>query len=272
MGIGIYSNNSNVKEYIIKNMDGSIAGRIRITKPVKKKTKRLQYNFKQVSSKILKATTVGSAGKALVTARNTIGILQRKLKSGEFDDKEIELAIIHAKKMERIAKKRMKHLQEEEDARQHGSCQENERENGIANPENQADQKTPELNEEELKRLMAELQRRMEETMKEIMKHTGLGELSDELIGTAHKNMNAEDLERLKKKHRSDELKDIVEADMKYLKALFNKLQREKEAVSSSSSGCNEGSVSLEISGVEMPVPAPEPPIMPEGGSIDVTV
>lgn len=272
MGIGIYSRNSNVKEYIIKNPDGSIAGRISITKPAKKKPKRLQYNFKQISSKILKATTVGSAGKALVTARNTIGILTRKLKSGEFDDKEIELAIIHAKKMERIAKKRLKHLQEEEDAQHHGSCKENERENGIADPKNQEEQKALPLDEEELKRLMAELQRRMEESMKEIMEETGLNELTDELIGTEHKNMDDEDLKRLKKKHRSNELKEITEADMKYLKALFNKLQREKEAVLSSSSGYNEGSVSLEISGTQIPVPEPEPPVMLEGGSIDTAV
>lgn len=84
MGIGFYSNINNVKEYTIKNPDGSVAGTIRITKPAKKKPKRLQYNFKYVSTRILMSKTSESAGKALATAQSNIGALYRKLKLGIF--------------------------------------------------------------------------------------------------------------------------------------------------------------------------------------------
>ena len=36
--------------------------------------------------------------------------------------------------------------------------------------------------------------------------------------------MTPEDLEQLKVKHRSDEARDILKADLKYLKALFDRL------------------------------------------------
>ena len=67
----------------------------------------------------------------------------------------------------------------------------------------------------------------------------------------------------MKKKHRADELREIAEADMKYLKAFFTKLERDRREVSSG--------VSLNLSGVEMPVPvAAEEPVIIEGGSFDV--
>ncbi len=61
-----------------------------------------------------------------------------------------------------------------------------------------------------------------------------MDELSEELAGAVDE-MEPADLEQLKKKHRADELREIMEADMKYLKALFDRLakeQRESSALS----------------------------------------
>lgn len=269
MGLGFYSNRYDVKEYTIKNQDGSVAGTIRIKKSAKKKTKRLNYKFKYISTKILLSKTSDSAGKALATAQTNLGVLYRKLKTGQFDEKEVELAIIHAKKLERAARKKLKHLQEEENAKQQGFCQNKTNENEISgledSKEDQKKDKVPEVSEEELRKLVNELQKLMEETMKETMEQT-----ADELIGSVHRDMNEDDLERLKKKHRAKELQEILEADMKYLKAFFNKLQKEKEE-SSKSHYSSEG-VSLEISGSEMPVQTLETPIMAEGGNIDFSI
>lgn len=82
--------------------------------------------------------------------------------------------------------------------------------------------------------------------------------------------MNDDDLERLKKKHRTKELQEIIEADMDYLKAVFNKLQKEKEEAAKGN--CSSEGVSLEISGAEMPVQTSEMPVMAEGGSIDLAI
>lgn len=265
MGIGFYSNNYNVKEYTIKNPDGSVAGTIRIKKSAKKKTKRLQYNFKYISSKILMSKTSESAGKALATAQSNIGALYRKLKTGNFDEKEVELAIVHAKKMERTARKKLKHLQEEECAKQRGSYQDKMEGNGISCLKDAKEEKAPEINEEELRKLMKELQELMEKTRKETMEQT-----ADELIGSVHRNMNQNDMELLKKKHRAKELREIIEADMNYLKAVFYKLQKEKEEASKGN--CSSEGVSLEISGAEMPLQTSELPVMAEGGSVDLSI
>ncbi|MCM1180193.1 MAG: hypothetical protein NC347_08060 [Clostridium sp.] len=264
MGIGFYSNSYDVKEYTIKNPDGSIAGRIRITKSAKKKPKKLNYNFKYISNKILMSNTSNSAGKALATAQVNISVLQKKLKTGQFDDKEVELAIIHAKKIERAARKKLKHLQEEENARQRGACKEEAEEDGFSGLEEAKDEKVPELKEEELQKLMKELQKLMEETMKD-----SLEKIADEQIGSVHQNMSEDDLDRFKKKNRAKELREILEADLKYLKAFFNKLQKEKEEAAKGCSG-SEG-VSLEISGQEIPVQTSDMPITAES-SIDVTI
>ena len=267
MGIGFQSNIYDVKEYTIKNPDGSVAGTIRIKKSAKKKTKRLQYNFKYISSKILMSKTSESAGKALATAQSNIGALYRKLKTGNFDEKEVQLAIVHAKKMERTARKKLKHLQEEEYAKQRGSCQDKDKmeKNRISGLKDAKEEKAPEINEDALRKLMKELQKLMEETRKETMEQT-----ADELIGSTHRNMNQNDLELLKKKHRAKELRELIEADMNYLKAMFNKLQKEK--VEASKGECSSEGVSLEISGAEMPVQTSEMPVMAEGGSIDLSI
>ena len=62
-------------------------------------------------------------------------------------------------------------------------------------------------------------------------------------------DMDSEDLEQLKKKHRSDEMREIMEADMKYLRALFGQLVREQQEAAANAVG-----VALELSGVNIPV------------------
>lgn len=111
----------------------------------------------------------------------------------------------------------------------------------------------------------------MNEMMNQLMETMDLEELADEFIGEATvEDLEPEDLERLKKKHRSDELREIMEADMKYLKAMINKLERERQELSTQSFSAP--SVTLEISGVQMPVQATEAPITPEGEVIDISL
>lgn len=250
--------NSNVKRISFKNPDGSVAGTITITKSSNKKKKKFSYNFKQISAQIMKAKTSINARQVMAKAKSKTALLRRQLKSGEYDETEIESAIIHAMQMERIAKKKMKHLQEEEAAKQQGGvCQAELDEEKMQESDNPD---TSGLNMEEIEKLMQELQDAMEE-MEDV------DEL-DEWTEVMQSDMDPEDLDLLKKKHRSDELREIMQADMKYLKAVFEKLERERqEAVS--------GGVSLELGGIDVPISVPAPmeeAAAVEGGSIDTSV
>lgn len=262
----------------IKDARGNVVATIRTSRPSKssnnskKKKKPLQYNFKQISSQIMLSKTPANARKVLTKARGKVAELLKKQNSENYDDRELRAAIIHAKKMERIAKKRMKHLQQEEDAKQDKNQSENmedqelEMEDIFSNDE--LDEK--EVIDDELLKIMQELQALMEESMDDLMdsltEEAEFNDLVEEVAGIIEEELEPEELERLKKKHRADELREIAEADMKYLRALFDKLEKDKQ-----SSPVNSG-VALELSGEEIPVEVIAEPVMVEGGTIDFSV
>lgn len=273
--------------------DGTSAGSISITRSAKKKTKKLQYNFKEISTRIMQARTSGNASRVLVSARARVAALKRKRYSGEYDDQDLRHAIIHAEAIARVAKKKMKHLREEESAkRQGGPCEaelEDKRENeeidqliADGNAEGIEEDARKELQElkREYRKLMREAQQTLEESVQE---SGGLEELSEELSEVAADDMDPADLELMKKKHRAKEMREIMEADMKYLKAVFDKLAKEKQENASGGAGSiGDGSdaymsnsgVALELGGAEIPVqmPAVDGAALVEGGTIDASV
>ena len=285
MSIGIGRNNSNKVRIELRNLDGSYAGSISYTKPSLKKKKRLNYNFKAISAQIMQAKTSGNASQVAAKARRKIAMLQRNIRNDEYDQDELEMAIAHAKSLERVARKRVKNLRQEEALKDKGNPgnSETKQESEDSIPEGIDPEELMKMNEEELKQLMDEL----EQAMKELEMEAAGDELTDALTEAVLDDMDPMDLEKLKKKHRSDELRDIMEADMRYLRALFNKLAKEKQAAasgsgSSSSSGSSDGysssgtagdisGVSLELSGLEVPVSAQVPAVV-EGANMDITV
>lgn len=271
MGMMVGGTNTNKRVIQIKNLDGSVAATIRVSKPSQKKTKRLNYNFKAVSSQILLSKTVNSANKAVTKARGQIATLLRKSGSGDYDARELEHAIIHARKMERIAKKRVKHLKQEEEIEQKGRS--SELEDALLDKLEDAATEEEELaiSEEELRQLLEEYEEMMRESAEELSREMGMEELSEEFSGAVY-DMSPEELEELKKKHRSDEMREIMDADMKYLKAVFYRLEKERQELSSGLKGLSDmpGGVSLEISGLDIPVASPDMPVIIEGQSVDL--
>lgn len=293
----IKSGNTVTTRTILRRADGTCMGTISVTKPARKKTRRLNYNFKEISAMILRTKTSGSARQVAARARGKVALLKQRLKCGEYDDKELESAIIHAEKMERVARKRMRHLQEEEMAKRGGPCfGELEEECKEPVPQQEEESEEPELDSrqqeavlrERQQELQREMQREMQRMMQEMMEEAQreMAELSDmeelsDALGGKSANLDPEDLKELKRKHRLEEQREIMEADMAYLKALFNKLAQEKQQASGSTGsessgnergGGYESGVSLELGGMEMPVDPAQAPAMPEGGSIDATV
>lgn len=128
-----------------------------------------------------------------------------------------------------------------------------------------------ELSEELSEELTADLEEMMQELEDEMAMEEQMEALSDFLSPHA----SEEDLEELKKKHRAKELMEITRADMKYLKAMFEKYQRERSEASSgggySSEGKSEsgGLPRMHFSVSVSSVSADTTPA--EGGTIDVS-
>lgn len=294
MGVMIGSGNSNVQRIVFRNAEGMEVGSLTIRKSSRKKTRKLQYNFKEISARILQTHTSGSARQILILAKGRLALLRQKAKGGEYDDRELQAAIAHAEKMERIAGKKMRHLQEEERAAHSGSCQEESPQDeeeliaGQEEPGTEADGDSEGLQQEARREIVRRHQEMMcqqqlilelmESTRRELAEASNMEELSDALGGsTAAADLDSRELKQLKTKHRLEEQREIMEADMLYLKAYFQKLAQEKQesaagGCGSDESGSDGSGVSLELGGMEMPAVQAEVPVMPQGGVIDTSV
>lgn len=295
MGMMIGSGNGNVQRIVFKDANGMEVGSMSIRKSSKKKTKKLQYNYKEISARILQTQNSGSAREVLILAKGRLALLRQKAKGGEYDDRELQAAIEHAEKMERTARKKMRHLQEEERAAHGGFCQEEplqeEEESVMGQEETEPEEggDSERLQQEvrrEIRRQQQEMMREQQELQQELMENTqrelaelsDIEELTDALGGrTAAADLDPQELKQLKTKHRLEEQREIMEADMLYLKAYFQKLAQEKQesaagGCSSGDSGSDSSGVSLELGGMVMPAAQAEAPVMPEGGVIDTSV
>ncbi len=257
-----------------------------------KPKKTLPYRYKEISTLILRSKTSGSAGQAVIRARAQAANLRKKLRTGEYDDQELEDAIIHADKMVRIAKKRQKHLKEEENAKRLASEEDrfnreeesdedlrsaledsSWQEDGAAMDGEEMRRYQKELQKQmrqQIKEMQEQMQEEMQEMMREFGKEEELEELSEELGKLDQIVSKPKDLEELKRKHRQEELRDIIKADMEYLRAFFGRLEKEKQEASN---GRSCGGVSLELGGMDIPVEtAQAPPMAVEAVSVDEVV
>lgn len=75
--------------------------------------KRLNYNYRRVSANIMRAKNLAQTSNALSSANSNLSALRRKSVSGQYDSDEINIAITHAKRMIRTARKKLKHMKYE---------------------------------------------------------------------------------------------------------------------------------------------------------------
>ena len=257
--------------------------------------KKLKYQFKNISSKILRSKTSQAAKQAAGQARREVLRLKRQKQSGNYDDEEIEAAINHAKAMERVAKKKAKHLEEEEMAKAARGIWQGEK---VCTDEEErtsdTDQNTdPEAKEElpceasdaqsdmdlekydypqldefllQTSELMVEISDFTSEMMQELsdsMRDMGMDELSDTML-SVKKDIDPADIKMMKIKHRNKEMKEIVKANAEYLKAVFDRLEKMKDnpvipsgGGMSLSAGSSGTSFSADAAGIGVPtVPA----------------
>ncbi len=205
--------------------------------------KPVNYNYKEVATKIQQAKTSVSAGRAVLSAGRKVLEIKRKISVHEGDAKELQLALTHAKRMEMVARKKKHHLELEEMAAHIRKSDENsknreETASDIKNALISAAEEEVSVREDavfdERKELLdeavAENGDQMADEMNEIIAEFGEEELKAleetmeifENMEILDPHMSREDLEELKRKHRASENKAMVKADMDYLKDMIS--------------------------------------------------
>lgn len=216
--------------------------------------KKLTYNFKEISAQIFRAKNSVSAGKAVFQAKRKVVELKKKLASKDVDEEELSIALTHAKRMELAAKRKQRHLEIEEYAKNHLDTEEKESgyEDAATTLLSEAEERLVEGQEEVLaeseeeRKAMAEeqselLSEELSEEMQEELQAL-LGDAEEEAMAMleetlaqieglemASPNMSEEAFKEMVQKHRHSEQKEVLRADMDYLKNMISYLYEKGE-------------------------------------------
>ena len=204
-----------------------------------------KYNYKEVANKIQSAKTSVSAAQAVISAKRKVAEVKRKISEGDGDPEELQSALTHAKRMEMAARKKKHNLEIEELAERTRKFDEDmDKLKESAGEMKQAMVFMSEAEKEEQEdevfdarhEMVGELSEQIEEGAKISEEELAdinsmIAEFGDDMLEELEKemeqledmeivdpHMSREELEKLKVKHRGDEQKAIVKADMDYLK------------------------------------------------------
>ena len=213
--------------------------------------KPLNYSFREVTGKILRAKTSLSAGQAVLSAKQKVRELKRKLASADSDadTEEITIALNHAKRIERVAKKKQRHLELEELIIK--TQKRDESEDKAKEASDSMDSAIKDIKEEELSDQQSELDQMktgMFAELTENIRSSGQ-EITDDMISVLDEMINSvfeeeqemldemqemmdsmevidphmspDQFEKLRQRHRNAEMKEIVKADADYWKSMM---------------------------------------------------
>lgn len=156
----------------------------------------VNYSFRKVSAAIARAKNVNQASNALTSANSALSALRRKSASGQYNDDELQIAINHAKKMVRVARKKVQNIRRESqmESDDKGTVHRKQNETGqkIVRRRKKADEKEDAL--QELQLLKKQMKTRREQE---------------------------------KYSHRRHEGKNLMSADMEYLQKMIRLLKNE---------------------------------------------
>ena len=156
------------------------------------KKKQLNYNEKEISSQLLRASKARSASTVLARAKTKVSTLKRCLGTGQYNDNEVRVAIAHATRMVRCAQLKVRNLKEEE----------------------QLKKKNDSEHTSEERQKKSEIKRRAHQKEQNLKTKAALKENQQILKETTAQKT----LQQKRKMHRREEYGKICEADMKYLK------------------------------------------------------
>lgn len=186
-------------EYMERLLESMRKSRENISQNKTDTKKTLTYNYRKVSGAIMRAKTRIQAGNALTSAKSELSGLKRKAGSGQYKDEELQIAINHANKMIRTARRKMSHLKLEEMQKKSDNDTVHSREQKNENIKRQEHVQ----NSTAIKADMDQQVLRLKKRLKQITK--------------AEKNG-----------HRRSENYDLLQADMEYLKRKIDLLRQDQ--------------------------------------------
>ena len=191
-------------EYMERLLESMRKSRENISKTNAKAKKTLTYNYRKVSGAIMRAKTRIQAGNALASAKSELSGLKRKAGSGQYKDEELQIAINHANKMIRTARRKMSHLKLEEMQKKSDNDTVHSKERKNENIKKQEHVQNSTAVKADLDQQVLQLKKRLKQITK------------------AEKNG-----------HRRSENYDLLQADMEYLKRKIDLLRQDQSGQSS---------------------------------------
>lgn len=168
-------------------------------------TKALNYSYRKVSAAIARAKNVNQAGNALTSAKSTLAALKRKAASGNYKSDEVQIAINHAKKMVRTAKKKVRNIRLEVQTEQSHKSKEGD------------------ISREQRQKLLQQKQQIARKKSEQEQELTRL------------KKQWKRERSYKKNSHRRDESQELLEADMEFLHKQIQMLKQEGNAYTAES-------------------------------------
>lgn len=178
----------------IKNVNDARARVSALSTGKKKTTKQLNYSYREISGQLLRAKKAQGAASVLTRAKSKVSTLQRLGATGQYNSKDVAMALAHAKRMVRCAQMKVRNLREEERE------QSSHRDEGNA----------------KVRQKKSEIKRRVAQKEKKIEQKVQI-ETTQEVIAEKRKR---QEMMQKRARHRAQERGKITEADMKYIKAL----------------------------------------------------
>lgn len=196
------------------------SGRANLKKGMHTAKKALNYNAREISSQLMRASKARNAAAVLAKAKGRVAMLQRCKGCGQYQDAEVDVAIAHAKRMVKCAQLKVSNLRQEEalkkSAERKLESSRQQRKNEVKRRVVQEETKIRQ------KAAMEELQQSVKECCRELVQK--------------------------RRMHRSQERGKIAEADIKYLE---DRMNYNHSADSAGISAAGTG-VTLEISNAAM--------------------
>ena len=166
----------------------------------KNQTKKvLNYNYRRISSAISRAKNVNQASNALTSANSNLNSLRRKAVTGKYKESELQIAMTHARKMVRVARKKVSNIKYED---------------RIDDRDNEIETDKERKNRQNLVVSKGNIIKRKEKQEKELRL------LKKVLRQQRNQRKNA---------HRRGEGHDLINADMEYLRKKIELIRQERQ-------------------------------------------
>ncbi len=163
--------------------------------------KKLNYNPREISGQLVRASKSRNAAVVLTRARMKLSVLHQAHASGQYSESEVRIAMAHARRMVECSRLKVQNLKEEE----------------ILKGRNDREQRAGEMHKKN------EVKRRVRQRERDARVKMSIEETQRVLKEKTKRQL----LLQKRRMHRNDEQRKITEADLKYLEDQLRNNQTE---------------------------------------------